>query len=668
MKHLKYFIALVFVCNSVIAQRLSLDFDSGIPKTKASQLEIKGDITDLIWVTYSPDPLQGMFSNSTEIYKFENNLLKSRNSIDWGEVYTYAYNNEVLQSESWVGSTSGYHLFKTNGNTLTIFKSGNLDKPYSTIVFDKYGRFSKVTKPNSSFDIVYVDSQRGSKIKQKTETINHLKDDKQIASVNSTTFEYFTKLWNGKEVRVEKAIQTSNNIANNTKTITYDEVYYDKMDRIIYSKSTHEDGSVFQEGEYFYKDDAAGNWVTKTHFNTISNSIVFVEQRKITYANGLVSGRDEIKKEFVKKLSIPQIKNKYSYYLINEQGQFTLIDPAGNSIGWRTKHLGYNKTDNYYLIDTDINALIELTNFKNASLKSYNEAKIISLGYSSFYYVNQGGDVICINNSLIKNYEFTETSKATFILYDKDGDKSYTLALPSNANIGSVIPIDILPDAKNNAYYMPIETPNKTRFIFLIEKGVYISPSKENMVISKKGIYVKGNVGFYLIENHLSEQLWSIKIPKVISENEFKKAMEAHEKLINPETTNKVLADNTTTLPKEISTSNFGCGVNDGTCLVKYFNTRIPNLIAEGKTKEEASKIAGEELDSVFKREPELGYYVLMEVNQDYIIDLMGGLSDESRTQLRSLAMRQVQEYEAKYGAKEIKTVPYKPKKKNDNK
>ena len=492
----------------------------------------------------------------------------------------------------------------------------------------------------------------------------------KVKIMHKTTNTYYSKVWNNIQVNVQNSAQTTQNIASNSTRKTTTESYFDESERLVYSKWFKEDGTIIEESEYFYKDDVNGNWVTKTHFNKILNSIVFIEQRNITYANGLVSGRGEIKKEFVKELTIPQIRNKYSYKIINEKGQFSLLDPAGISIGWRAKHLGYNKTDNYYLIDTDINAIIELTNFKNAPIKTNIEAKIISKGYSDFYYANSGGDIIWINNNLIKKYEYTDTNKDTFILYDKDGDKSYTFSFPNNASIGAVIPIDSLPQAKNNAYWIPIKTPNKMRFIFLIEKGINILSTEENTVISQKGIYVKANVGFYLIENLLGSKLWSINIPKVISENEFNKAKEAYEKLINIETTNKVLAKNNTTEPalkNEKPNSNFGCGTNDGNCLVNYFNSKIVGLINQGKTKDEASKLAGVDLEQVFKGNPELGYFVVMKINQDYLIGLMGGLSAESRAQMRAMAMKEVKAYEDKYGSPKIKTVPYKPKKDNNN-
>ena len=216
MKPLKYLIFLVLVCNTVMAQRLSLDFDSNIPKTKPSQLDIKGEITDLIWATYSPDPLQGMFSNATEIYKFENNLVKSRYSIDWGEAYTYAYNNGVLQSESWAGSGSGYSLYKRNGNILSIFNNQNLDKPSAVITYDDYDRVVKVEKGTSVFEISYIDNSKNSKIKEKTEKIFMQDNRYKVKIMHKTTNTYYSKVWNNIQVNVQNSAQTTQNIASNS--------------------------------------------------------------------------------------------------------------------------------------------------------------------------------------------------------------------------------------------------------------------------------------------------------------------------------------------------------------------------------------------------------------------------------------------------------------------
>lgn len=663
-------IILVLLYAPLVAQQLSLDFDSDIPETKPSQLDIKGEIKDLIWASYSPSPLYGAFSNGTNIYKFQNNLVKSLNAVDWGEAYTYAYNNGLLQSESWAGSTTGYHLHKRNGNTLSIFSNVNLNKPISVITYDDYDRIVKVEKGTGVFEISYIDNSKNSKIKEKTEKI-FMHDNKfKVKIMHKTSNTYSSKVWNNKKYKVETSVQTSEGININNKRITTTESYFDESERLVYSKRFKEDGTIIEEFEYYYKDDSRGNWIAKSQFQVAQNRLLWREQRQITYSDGLVTGRSEINKGELNNLALPNYKNQYFFKKNPTNGNFWLYDNTGVYLFGETGLNNFLGTYNVYSIDLTNNSVIELTNFANIKDDKYYPAKVTLENNNSFVVSGNDGNFRYVINGVMVHHNNLKTIKLfnkELMIFDSASGNTYLIYEPKNkADI--FYKMHQVDASQNGAYYIPFKTKdNKTYYVF-IENGEAVNPTKETFIMSGKNEFVKTNLGYYKVENFASAKHHEILLPKIATEAEFNDAKASYDKLMNykiPEksTTTNVSVATTKTEPS----SYFGCGADDGNCLVNYFNNRAGNLMKQGKTKDEASKLAGNELDQVFNANPDLGYYVIMKINQEHMIGIMGGLSKETRSKLRAMAMSEVKAYEDKYGTKKIKTVPYKPKKDNNN-
>ncbi len=657
-------ITILSFSGSLCAQIVDLSYAKVLPKTTPEDLQLKGNIEKLTWIVYSPDPLLFLV-NSTTDYTFKNNKVDIKKFREYAEMEAFVYNNGKLFGKTWTNGTSSDVIkYRHKDNTIETYR-GEESTPYHITTFNKSGKIIKAKGNRSAFEVQYTnDTPSGEVIKEVERNYN----DKGRMTVQHTyEYSYSTGNWNGKPVKIRSGKLSSKASGNLRYRILT--TYYDKKGREIFYQEQDSTGYVSNRREYFYKDDARGNWIAKMHYDYKRKKLEYFEQRQISYADGFVSGRSEIKKDVVNLIVYPQIKNKYSFNKVNEKGSVHIVDPAGNQIAWRVIHLGFGNTNNFYILDEDNYALIELTNFKNTTLNKYQEAKVLNIGNSSFYYEkDKKTHFVCFQGKVIKNYGVVALSKNYLVFYDKFKDQSLKVTInakKSLADQGNIYPLDILPKSKNHAYWSPMEGSNGVRTFIFIENGKYVLPSKETHIMSGVNEYVKTKLGYYLLENHKTKKLASIYIPKTVSESEFNKAKANYKKLISTSDKIDKFLTKVNTTKKVTTNTNFGCN-NDLNCLSRYFNSRISNLTAQGKTKDEAAKITGQELESLFKSNGQLAYNVMMKVDSKYITDIVSNISPETRAKFRGMAMKEVQAFEKKYGTKKIKTTTYKPKKKNN--
>lgn len=359
-------------------------------------------------------------------------------------------------------------------------------------------------------------------------------------------------------------------------------------------------------------------------------------------------------------------QNKTDYSYSREGKDFHVFNSAGQDISDRIVHISNFNSLFYFVFDPETKTLLKLSYLSATQNKISVAEKLFEGKDPNYVYIGDYDLYFYCEGKVMteKDVLMSTPNRKIFVISPKDSNYSYSFQYSNNE--AGMIMLERLPPNRTNYYWSKTllkDDVSKTDFVVYANGG-----SPENFegfkIVSDKFIFsIKDK--YYKIENYKTSKLYVFNELHQISKEEYDNLIQNEQqgtKVSLSTESNVSVTEN-----KKKTTTNFGCNT-DGTCLVKYFNTRIPKLIAEGKTKEDASKIAGEELDSVFKREPELGYFVVIKINQDYLIGLMGGLSTESRAQMRAMAMKEVKAYVDKYGAKEIKTVPYKPKKKNDNK
>gem|GEM_PF-2717183 len=659
-------VLIMFLITLCYSQQLSLDYDSDIPKTSPSQLEVNGSLKAMVWITYTPDALLGTFSNSTIYYNFKNNLLNTRLNVDFNDSYTYDYSDGNLQRESWAGSGLGFYSYKREGNKISKFLDTNMNAPSVTINLNKNDKIVEVKKPTSSYKVTYVDANPNSDIKEKVETIIS-GDNKDNIIINKTTNVYSTAKWRGLNIKVKTSTYYFENTDTNTKRTTTGISFYNDKNRLVYYKETNPSQEILKESEYFYKDDIKGNWVSKTQFDLKKNKLIWYEQRQITYSNGLVTGNSSINKNELQDLPLPKFKNQYYFKKDQASNNFWLYDNTGVSIVGKLGLNNYLNTYNIYSIDLMNNNVIELSNFWNIKDNEFHPAKILSQESNSFIVVGNDNDLDFVINGVLKdiaNLKVLKLYDGKSLIFDKSQDKSFVLTIPEKSN-SRFFPMEELKPSKNGAYCVAFKTKNNNIYYVFIERGQTVNPNKETFILSGKSEYIKTDLGYYKVENFANAKPNEIYLPKNVLAEDFNKAKDAYDKLMSIKTP---VVEKTTPITSSTSlakkTNNFDCNT-DETCLINYFNSRINNLVSEGKTKDEASKITGAELESVFKNNPELGYNVLMKIDQKYLVGIMSGISKETKRQLRSMAMSEVKAYTDKYGSKKIKTVPYKKKSNN---
>lgn len=293
---------------------------------------------------------------------------------------------------------------------------------------------------------------------------------------------------------------------------------------------------------------------------------------------------------------------------------------------------------------------------------------IISQENNTVYYIDgkrRQGDQITTNSFIHKGYG---------ILFDRANNTSYRYYIDENTN-DKYFPLTELGKAPNNAYWFSFYSNKIGNYFVFLEQGKFIKPEKETFILAGSKQYIKTPNDYYVVENFRQAKPDNFYPAKIVNSSDFFAAKTASDDLFNTNLVSGKQSAPTKAIdlreiakqPPQVqqpkgNNNNFGCHQNKN-CLVKYFNSRIGKLTAQGKTESEAKKVFGEEFDSVFKKNPKFAYEVVMALDQDKMLDAMSAVSKETRGKLRAMAMGEVKSYTDKYGTPEIKTVPYTPKK-----
>lgn len=359
-------------------------------------------------------------------------------------------------------------------------------------------------------------------------------------------------------------------------------------------------------------------------------------------------------------------QNKTEYTYSREGKDFHVFNSTGEDITNKIVHISNFNTLFDYVFVPNTKTLLKLSYFSAFQNKISVAEKLLEGKDPNYVYLGENDLFFYCEGKIYTDKEvlMSTPNGRIFVISPKDSNYSYSFLYSKNEF--GIVSLDLLPPNNNNHYWSKVLQKgdvSKTDFVIYANGG---SPENfENFKIVSGKFLFSIEDKYYKIENFKTAKLYAFNDLHQISKEEYSDlVLNKQEKAkADISTASNDLDSSTKTEPS----SYFGCSSDDGNCLVNYFNSRVSNLMKEGKTKDEASKLAGHELDQVFKANPELGYFVIMKVNQELMLGIVGGLSKETRSQLRAMAMSEVKGYEDKYGSQKIKTVPYKPKKDNNN-
>ena len=605
----------------------------------------------------------GMFDNGVKHYKFKDNLLVFEENERYKEVHHYNYKNGTLAEEkiSVDGKLLQHNIFKQKRNGVYKYKAED-NSLRSTISLSTKGHIT-----NATDDLFGEISTTYREIKG----ITFIKEQVKINGDNLKTISntHTTGTWKGEEVIIEdRKLTKSGGYLPNEKRI------YNLKGEEIYTEKFEFDLARTVTLETHYKYDWNGNWISKITYNLETFNVYLIEERQITYTDGITSG----KLKNSKYTMLPPFRNQYFYKRDVTKNVFWFYDPSGKLLRKDDyMYIGHFDTNHYYYLDKTNGQLVELTNYKNLKKTDnyFLPAKPLSTGKKDYALLHNTTSYFILDGAFQdfgKGHIIKSSLIDSVLYFNQNTNKTYTYKACNQR----LCDITLKPESYKNTYY----------YLYNYKKGDMIVKDHEIYQDGKKldlneypGLIDVSKSYFKLDEENIIEidrtKAINTLIPVTLANKDhFNQKLNEAEKLNNTlyvtkaykeviknriDKTRKKTPTETITQAQPTKGSNtplnYGCN-NNLNCLVTTVNTLYTDEKGKGKTDDEIAISQAGLIDQVYQNNRKLAYETLLKIKGNQMLKVLKHLSPEQRKYIREQSRKTVKEYTDKHGAPTIKT------------
>ncbi|MEY8848028.1 hypothetical protein AB9K26_04395 [Psychroserpens sp. XS_ASV72] len=359
---------------------------------------------------------------------------------------------------------------------------------------------------------------------------------------------------------------------------------------------------------------------------------------------------------------------QYTYSRV--ANKFEIFNSKGENISSDITYISNFNSLFYYVYVPNSKTLLKLSYLSAAQNKTSVAEKVLEGKEPNFIYFDDKGDfyIYCEGRELdLKDVNLTTPNTKIFVMSPKDSNYSYTF-LYSQDYYG-ITELKRLPPNSNNFYWSRVLMKGDVTKSDFVVYANGSSPKLENVRVLPNGHFLFSIENQYFeIKNFKSGKLMAInKLPE-ITKTQYDSIINATVKKVVTEVPKQLEQINKQQkLLKEINSSKPVSPISqcksDTNCLLQLSEKNYNQALQNGQTQEQAYDAMTKVFVDAYEINPKDTYEMMMNMKSEHVNEVVKRLPKDIRSSIRSMSMQTVKEYEKTYGTKEIKTVPYKPKK-----